>query len=253
MPTYKIDLSYDGTAYCGWQIQPNQRSVQSEVNRALKILLPGEDISVQGAGRTDAGVHALQQVAGFQSIAYRSPSQIMKALNSLLPADIICLDAQVMDDDFHPRHCSKEKMYRYRILYGKRRCPFRYKYTWHISTPLDIPKMELAAKEFEGTFDFQAFQAQGCGAASSIRTIRSSQLLVKEDELHFEVVGKGFLRHQVRNMMGAIVAIGQEKMLIDDVAKLLNDNDRKFDGAKAPALGLWLVWTSLLDNSPQVR
>lgn len=253
MPTYRLDLAWDGTPFCGWQRQTNQDSIQARIEDALTRLFGGEKIKVQAAGRTDAGVHALQQIVSFTAQGARNDDQILRALNAMLPDQIVCLRAQQMEEGFHARTVSKEKMYRYRILYSKLPCPFRYQYTWHIRYSLKLERMEKAAQYFEGTHDFSAFRSQGCSAQTTIRTISSSQLKIKEDELHFEVVGKGFLRHQVRIMMGTLVEIGLEKREPEAILDLLREKDRDQSGQTAPSHGLWLIWTSLLDRTPKIE
>ncbi len=255
MPCYRIDLSWDGTRYCGWQRQPQPKnvSIQEIVEDALQVIFPAERIFVQAAGRTDSGVHALQQVASFSVQHPRSPSQIFRGLNSKLPEDIVCINVQEVEDGFHPRHQSKEKLYRYRILHRALKCPFRRQYTWHISKPLDVQQMQDAAMLFIGTHDFTAFRAQKCSAASTVRTIVRAECTVVEDEIHFEVQGKGFLRHMVRIMMGAVVAVGQGRLTVEDIRSALKNGQRSNLGVTAPAHGLCLVWTSLLDKGREIE
>ena len=248
MPTYKLDLSWDGGPFCGWQIQPDQDSIQCRVESALTKLFGGEKITVQAAGRTDAGVHALQQIASFSAQESRTEEQVLRALNAMLPEQIVCLRATRMPDDFRARAASKEKMYRYRVFSSRLPCPFRYRHTWHVSYPLQFSPMEEAARYFEGTHDFSAFRSQGCSAQTTVRTISSSRLVKNDDELHFEVVGKGFLRHQVRIMMGTLLEIGLEKRKPSSILDLFGEKDRERSGRTAPAHGLWLIWTSLLDS-----
>ena len=247
MPTYRLDLSWDGTRYCGWQSQPNVLSIQEAVERALQIIFPNERIVVQGAGRTDSGVHALQQVASFTIDGYRNPDQILRGLNSKLPADIVCTHLEQVYDGFHPRHHSKEKLYRYRILNRFLPCPFRHVYTWHVRQDLNLEAMQQLTDIFAGDHDFAAFRAQGCKAKSTFRTITRSDIFVTGDEIHFEVQGKGFLRHMVRIMMGSVVDVGLGKRTHQQIEAALHHSDRTLLGQTAPAHGLWLVWTSLLD------
>ena len=253
MTTYRLDLSWDGTAYCGWQRQPSHLSIQECVERALRCIFPTESIVVHAAGRTDAGVHALQQIAGFSIIGERDPWIIQKGLNSKLPVDIVCLSVERMEDGFHPRYASKEKLYRYRILNRSRRCPFRNLHTWHIPQSLDVHQMHVAAKYFEGTHDFQAFRAQKCSANSTVRTITRSELLIQGDELHFEVQGKGFLRHMVRIMTGTLISIGRQRKPATFIEEALHCTKRTGLGETAPSHGLWLVWTSLLDKECEIE
>ena len=248
MSTYRFNLAWDGTQYCGWQRQPNANSIQETVERALQAIFPNERIVVQGAGRTDAGVHALQQIASFTIDEHRDPEKILRGLNAKLPSDIVCTHVELVVEGFHPRHHSKEKLYRYRILNRPLPCPFRYGYTWHVRQTLNIHAMERCAAIFVGDHDFAAFRAQGCTAKSTFRTITRAEILTTEDnEIHFEVQGKGFLRHMVRIMMGSVVAVGLGKRRQQQIEAALHHSDRTLLGQTAPSHGLWLVWTSLLD------
>ena len=253
MPTFRLDLAWDGGNYSGWQRQPNAHTIQETVERALKVIFPGEDIALNAAGRTDAGVHALQQVASFSIVGHRTTEKIQRGLNSKLPKDIVCTHVEQVSDGFHPRYHSKEKLYRYRILTGEQPCPFRHRYTWHIQRDMDLDAMHRAADVFTGTHNFDAFRAQGCSATSTHRTITRSEIYRTGDELHFEVQGKGFLRHMVRIMTGAIVAVGEGKREHHHIQQALHQPDRLLLGQTAPAHGLWLVWTSLLDNGDETE
>ena len=253
MPTFRMDLTWDGGEYSGWQRQPNTRTIQETVEQALQIIFPNETIVLQGAGRTDAGVHALQQVASFSIKGYRTPTLIVRGLNAKLPKDIVCTHIEQVADGFNPRYHSKEKMYRYRILMSELPCPFRYRYTWHVQRTLDVELMQQLAEIFVGTHNFDAFRAQGCSAKSTHRTITRSEIRLEGDELHFEVQGKGFLRHMVRIMTGSLVAVGDGKRSPQQIQRALRHPERSLLGQTAPAHGLWLVWTSLLDNEDKTE
>lgn len=248
MPTYRLDLAWDGTEYSGWQVQPNARSIQGEIEKVLAMLYPGESPVVLAAGRTDAGVHALHQIASFSVQGNRSTMQIHRFLNARLPNDIVCAAVSEVPDNFAPRGMSKEKMYRYRILHRKHSCPFRHRYTHQVLQDLNIPAMQEAARYFVGAHDFQAFQAQGCSADTTIRKISFAEIKIEGDEIHFEVIGKGFLRHQVRIMMGTLLKVGENKISPMEIKEIIARKDRKLAGMTAPSKGLFLVWTSLLDN-----
>lgn len=248
MNTYRLDLAWDGTNYCGWQRQPNALSIQEVVEEALQSIFPGENITVLAAGRTDSGVHALQQVCRFSVVAQRESFVIVRGLNSKLPSDIVCLGVQQVDAHFHPRHQSKEKHYKYRIWRSPIRSVFEHRYTWHLSTELDLDLMRQCAKLFEGTHDFSAFRAVGCSAKHTTRTIQYSEVTLSGGELHFDVKGKGFLRHMVRIMMGTVVSVGKHRLTCSEVSTALQGGSRVHVGMTAPAKGLWLVSTSLLDN-----
>lgn len=247
MHTYRLDLAWDGTAYCGWQRQPNCLSIQEVVESALQQIFPSEDIVVLAAGRTDAGVHALQQICAFSILRSRQPRVIQRGINSKLPKDIVCLTVEDVAVDFHPRHHSKEKHYRYRIWREGVRSPFEHPFTWHFSGSLDLALMSRCAEIFIGTYDFSAFRATGCSATHTVRTITSASVTVNGPEIHFNVCGKGFLRHMVRIMMGTLVAVGQRKLTLNDVQEALYGGGRVSVGMTAPAKGLCLVSTTLLD------
>ena len=253
MPRYRIDLAWDGTAYCGWQRQPNCISIQQVVESALQHIFPLETIKVQAAGRTDAGVHALHQIAAFSVDNEREPSIILRGLNGHLSNDIVCTDVSRVSEDFLPRAHSKSKMYRYRIRRVPIDSPFDHRYAWHFWAPLDLDRMRECANLFVGTHDFQAFRAQGCSAKSTVRSIVSSRIIEVDDELHFEIEGKGFLRHMVRILMGALIGVGKGELSIQDIHSALNGGERKALGVTAPAHGLCLVWTSLLDSPSETR
>lgn len=247
MHTYRLDLAWDGTAYCGWQRQPSCLSIQEVVESALQKIFPTENIGVLAAGRTDAGVHALQQICAFSIQHPRCPEVIQRGINAKLPKDIVCIAVQEVASNFHPRHHSKEKIYRYRIWHEGTRSPFEHPFTWHFSGPLDVNLMAECAQVFIGTHDFSAFRAAGCSATYTVRTIQSSSVTINGPEIHFTVCGKGFLRHMVRIMMGTLVAVGQHKLTLENVRTALQGGGRVSVGMTAPAKGLCLVSTTLLD------
>jgi len=248
MPTYRIDLAWDGTAYRGWQVQPNQDTIQSRVEDALHQIFDGEQIRVKAAGRTDSGVHALQQIVSFDSQKERPEKDILRGLNGLLPKDISCILAKKINAGFQARYETKEKMYRYRILYRKQRCPFRHRHAWHIPWELDCDLMKVGAGLLEGIHDFSAFRARGCSASHTMRTLHSCTVKKGDDEIHIETVGNGFLRHQVRIMVGTLISIGSGQRNASLINELLKSGDRRSAGQTAPSHGLWLIWTRLHQN-----
>ena len=245
MNSWRIDLSWDGSAYCGWQRQPNKNTIQQKVEEALHQIFAGEDIHVLAAGRTDTGVHALQQIASFVAQTHRSEKSVCKGLNALLPEDIVCIHAQKMERGFRARSASKRKLYRYRILMREVHDPLRLRRVWWLRDSFDIKKMRKEAQKFVGTHDFTSFRAARCGAKGSVRTIEACRLFEQNDELIFEVIGKGFLRHQVRIMMGTLVDIGRGTFQERGVEDIIQALDRRKAGMTAPAHGLYLVWTRL--------
>lgn len=253
MHTYRFDLAWDGTSYCGWQRQPNCVSIQEIVESALQQIFPTERIVVLAAGRTDSGVHAMQQICAFSIQRPRNAANIQRGLNAKLPKEIVCNFVKEMPVDFHPRYHSKEKHYLYRIWYASVRSPFEHPFTWHFSAPLDVALMSECAELFVGTHDFAAFRAAGCSATHTVRTIQSASVEVHGSEIHFNVCGKGFLRHMVRIMMGTLVAVGQKKLSLADVGASLQCGERINVGMTAPPNGLCLVSTTLLDIPVESR
>jgi len=241
VPTWRLLLEYDGTAYVGWQRQPRGTSIQGLVEDALRSVLGGEPADVRASGRTDAGVHALGQVASFRAATARTPRAVRMGLNSLLPRDIACREARRTADDFDALETPHSKRYLYRILDTGERAPLRERFTWHLRGVLDVPAMQAAARHLVGTWDFESFRAGGCAAATSVRTIRSLQVRRTGDEVHVEVDGDGFLRHMVRIVAGTLVGVGRGRFAPDDVAAIRDARDRARAGRTAPAGGLCLV------------
>lgn len=238
--TWRIDLAWDGRGFVGWQRQPDGPSLQGAVEGALERLL-GEAVAARAAGRTDAGVHALQQVVAFDTHARRTAERLVAGLNHLLPPSIACLGARPERPGFDPRRACTSKLYRYRILLRRARCPFRAGLTWHLGQELDLAAMDRAAQALVGRHDFSAFRARGCGAAHPVRWLQSARVTGHEDEawLHFE--GHGFLRHQVRIMTGALVEVGRGRRPEAWLGELLRGRDRQAAAETAPAEGLWLA------------
>ncbi len=245
MQSWRIDLCWDGAAYCGWQRQKNGSSIQEMVEKALFQLFGGEHITTLAAGRTDAGVHAMQQIVSFEAETERSEYKVYRALNALLPNDIGCLRAQKMPVGFRARNASKKKMYRYRVLNRDIHDPLRRGRVWWVRDSIDIERIKEEVSSFVGEHDFATFRASGCTANGSTRLIDSFVCFSENDEIIFEVTGKGFLRHQVRIMVGTLVDIGRGVLKETSVVDLLNEKDRTLAGMTTPAHGLYLVWTSL--------
>ena len=207
----RIAVSYDGSGYHGWQVQPGLETVQGALERVLAEI-EGAAVPVAGSGRTDAGVHALAQVAAFNLTNPLPPVNLRKAMNRLLPRDIRVLDAVEAAADFHPRYDAKAKTYQYRILRAEVCPPFDRLYVLHHPFPLDEARMIEAAAVFEGEHDFSAFAASDEKDAlghSKIRRIFSSRLERAGDRLVYEVRGSGFLKHMVRNMVGVLLEVGK--------------------------------------------
>jgi tRNA pseudouridine38-40 synthase len=238
---FKLTIEYDGTDFHGWQRQKNDRSIQGEIESALHQMT-GEKINLIGSGRTDAGVHALGQVANFKCTTRLESDTFQNGLNSLLPDSIVIRDCDVVDADFHARFDARRKVYHYRIL--NRRLPkavYR-QYCWHVRRPLDIEMMNRAASELVGTHDFSTFEGTGSPRSDSIRQVINAAFFKEtEDNIVFEIEANGFLRFMVRSIVGTLVDVGMEKISPEDFRVILESRDRSQTGVTAPPQGLFLV------------
>ncbi len=246
MRTLKMTLSYDGTDFSGWQIQPSSETIQGALTTAIGRVT-GEKVLPQGSGRTDAGVHALGQVA---SLALESPipaGNLLIALNDVLPSSIRIVDVREVEPDFHARKSAQAKTYRYRIFRGDICPPFLARYVWHHPYPLDEHAMAESARLVIGEHDFTSFAAvdpergREDEAASNNRTITSSSWRREGEELIYTVRGNGFLHHMVRNLVGTFVLVGKGSSLPEDISRILAAKNRSTAGATAPGSGLFLV------------
>ncbi len=237
---WRLDLEYDGSAFAGFQLQPNANTVQAELERALSVLL-AHPARVHAAGRTDTGVHARQQVVVVDSWAARSPHQIREGLNALLPEAIACLSARVVPDDFDPRHAPHAKTYVYTWCDRVARSPLRRGRAWMIRRPLDADAMDRAVAAIVGTHDFSSFRAEGCTSTHPVRTVPRAAVLRDDDEVRLTVEGTGFLRHMVRILAGTLTDVGLGRRPEDHVARVLAERRRSAAGQTAPPHGLCLV------------
>ena len=239
MSHYKITIAYDGTDYHGFQIQQNALTVQFYLEKALADLY-GSSIRVEGAGRTDAGVHARGQVVNYCAPSLVPESQIPSALNGLLPKDILVSEAQQVEEGFSSRRDAKAKIYSYTIDTGQYPDVLCRRYTWHISRTLDLPAMQKAAAYLEGRHDFRAFQAAGSRVKTTVRNIFSLEMVMEGQFVSLRFTGDGFLYKMVRNITGTLVEVGLGRMDDQDVTRILLEGNRKQAGATAPARGLCL-------------
>lgn len=239
MPRYRIHLAYDGTDYSGWQVQPNSDTIQARLEQALARMAK-RPISIVGSGRTDAGVHAEDQVAHFDLPGPIPCQGLLRGLNSLLPANIRVMIAAESSPKFHARYDVVRKIYRYHLDCAEVPQPLRTRFTWHFPFALDRAQLELAARDFVGEHDFAGFRASSCRAKTTRRRITDSRFLVDGNELIYEVSGSGFLQHMVRNMVGTLIEVGRTKRPASDIAQLLADGDRRLAGPTAPPEGLVL-------------
>lgn len=244
MRNLKLTVAYDGTDFAGWQAQPEAATVQGTLSSAIGRIT-GEKVLPQGSGRTDAGVHALAQIATFQTDSVIPTGNFVVALNDILPASIRVLSAEEVAADFHARKSAQAKTYRYRIYREAIGSPFLSRYVWHYPYPLDEPAMREAAPLIVGEHDFTSFAAvdpeRGREGVSNVRRIFSSQFRKESSELIYEVRGSGFLHHMVRNLVGTFLLVGKGTLKPVGVTRILGARDRSAAGATAPATGLYLV------------
>jgi len=238
---FKLVIEYDGTAYHGWQRQAADRSIQAEIEKALAVMTRLE-ISLAASGRTDAGVHALGQVAHFACDTSITAEAFLKGLNSLLPADIVIRSCENVPADFHARYDARRKTYRYRILNRSVPTAVDNRFVWHLRQPLNFEAMQAAAAHVVGEHDFKAFEGTGSPRSSTVRKIFRAEFLREAAEyLIFEIEGDGFLRYMVRNVVGTLVEVGRSRITPEDFKAILESRDREQAGATAPPQGLFLV------------
>ncbi|HET8724719.1 MAG TPA: tRNA pseudouridine(38-40) synthase TruA [Anaeromyxobacteraceae bacterium] len=240
MATVKLVLSYDGTRYVGWQVQPNGPSIQAELERALATLHK-EPVRITGAGRTDAGVHALGQVASFPAARPLPVQAYVKGMNALLPDDVAVREAAVIDGPFDARRDARGKRYRYRIENLPTRAPLSRLQAWQVFRPLDVEAMRAAAGPLRGRHDFSAFRASDCEAAHAVRELRRLEVETPAPG-RIEVVAEAtaFLKHMVRNLVGTLVEVGLGARPAASTVDLLASRDRTLAGRTAPPQGLTL-------------
>ncbi len=241
MVAYKLKLSYDGTNYHGWQRQPERRTVQGALEDAV-FKITRQRVSVSGAGRTDAGVHALEQVAGFRLTPTMGDRVFLKALNAVLPRDIRINSLSKAQPGFHPRRSARSKVYVYRILTAPRVDPFRLRYVLHCPYRLDLRAMSRAAALFEREADFSAFSSNR--ELHPVRTVLRSRLRRRGDEIVYTVKADGFLRYMVRTIVGTLLEVGRGKIPPEKVEELFREKGRTLHSPTAPALGLCLMKVS---------
>lgn len=246
MRNLKLIVSYDGSEFAGWQVQPNAATVQGTLASAIGRVT-GEKVLPQGSGRTDAGVHALAQVVTFATESSVPTANFVKALNDVLPPSVRVLQVEEAPADFHARKSACAKTYRYRIYRAAICPPFLARYVWHYPFPLDESAMGLAARFAEGEQDFTSFAAvdpergNEDWRASNVRRVFSSVWERHSDELIYTVKGSGFLHHMVRNLVGTFILVGKGTLQPEGLARIIAARSRSAAGATAPAGGLYLV------------
>lgn len=240
MKRVRLTVAYDGTEYHGWQIQNNGKTIESELNRCLSELL-GEQIQVIGASRTDAGVHALGNVAVFDTECRMPAEKISYALNQRLPEDIRIQRSEEVAPDWHPRRCESRKTYEYRIYRGEFPMPVKRLYSYFTYHLLDVESMRRAAALLEGEHDFRSFCQTGAQVESTVRTLYSVEIEEQGAELVIRVCGNGFLYNMVRIIAGTLIEVGRGRHRPEDMTAVLQAADRSAAGPTAPAHGLTLV------------
>lgn len=240
MPRYRLTIEYDGGPFTGWQSQAGGTSVQDVLERAVNTINGGHSM-VYGAGRTDAGVHALGMVAAFRTEKQLPLRAFSDGLNSLLPNDIAIKDAVEAPLAFNPRADAKSKHYRYTIYNGGRRSPLARHRSWHLRGALDLERMQVAAAHFIGEHDFAAFRAANCAAKTTVRRLFSVSVVRDGESVIVDVHGSGFLKNMVRIIAGTLAAVGQGKINPAVVPELFASGDRASAGSTAPPQGLCLM------------
>jgi len=247
MHCYKLTIAYDGTRYCGWQIQPNALSIQQLIQEALFKLLKGHHVPVIGSGRTDTGVHARAQIAHFKWPERLDINKLLFSLNGLLPRDIRVKSVEEADSHFHAQYNASGKEYHYYLYLDKVMDPFRRSQCWHVHKRIDIPLLKEAAKRFVGEHDFTSFANEGDAGSVSrnpVRTIYRIDVCETEGGVRLEFEGNGFLYKMVRNIVGMLVDVASGRRTLEDVERIFAAKDRRQAPMAAPPQGLFLFRVS---------
>jgi tRNA pseudouridine38-40 synthase len=236
----KLTIEYDGSHYHGWQVQARGATVQGVLERAVSVFT-GRETRIIGSGRTDAGVHALGQVANFFCDPHTPVHKMERALNALTPPDVSVRDIEIVADSFNARRDARSRTYEYRILNRRSPSPFKAKYAWHVHDRLDVSGMQAAVTCLQGEHDFSSFRAAGCDAVRPSRIVYHTAFSSKGDLLIFSIEATAFLRHMVRNIVGTVIEVGRKQRSPQSIADLLRARDRTKAGPKAPPQGLFLT------------
>lgn len=239
---YFMTFSYDGTDFNGYQKQPRKRTVQKEIEDVLKQINDNNSVSIHSSGRTDAGVHAINQKAHFEMNIKISPDRLLRGMNSLLPSDIYVKNIEMVDDDFHARFNAIGKEYVYKINMGEYN-PIERNYVYQFCKKLDVFSMERGLKYLEGTHNFKSFVKSDEEITDYVRTISEVSLVRDSKDFNkiiITFVGTGFLRYMVRNMIGLLIEIGEGKRKPEDIIDIFKHENRQFAGKTAPSCGLYL-------------
>jgi tRNA pseudouridine38-40 synthase len=240
MRNLKLTLAYDGTSFHGWQVQPQLRTIQGELEKALGKLF-NHDVAVTGSGRTDAGVHAHGQVANVATERSLDADAVLRGANALLPEDIRVLSVEDVSAEFHARRSARSKTYRYRIWRPPIVSPFEVRYVYAFRYPLDASIVDCGTKCFIGIHDFSSFCASATEIEDRTRTIYEARWARSEREWTFEIRGNGFLQYMVRTIVGTLLEVGQGRILPEQLPAIFEARDRRAAGPTAPASGLHLI------------
>lgn len=245
-------VAYEGTNYCGWQVQPNGITIEEVLNRELSRIL-GEDIKVIGASRTDAGVHAMGNVAVFDTNARIPGDKVSFALNQSLPEDIRIQMSKEVPTDFHPRHCNTRKTYEYCIYNHAFESPIGRQFTYFVHRPLDVEQMQKAADRLVGTHDFKSFCNIHTHVEDTVRTIYGCRVLKQDNQITIRIEGNGFLYNMVRIIAGTLIEVGSGLKEPEAIEGILAAKDREAAGKTAPAKGLKLVKIEYVDGKDEIK
>ncbi len=241
MRNIKLTIEYDGKEYNGWQKQPTKLNIQGTIEQAIKTIT-GEEVELMASGRTDAGVHAFGQIANFKTNSNIPTEKIAIALNSNLKKSIRIISAEEVNERFHSRLSCKRKTYRYIINNSEFSSAIYRNLETHIPQKLDVEKMKIGAKFFEGEHDFKAFKASGTSSKSSVRTIYNAQVIqMPNNRIYIELTGNGFLYNMVRIISGTLVEVGLGKLEPEDIKNIINSKNRNLAGKTLPPNGLYLL------------
>lgn len=241
MRNIKLVIEYDGKDFNGWQKQPTKLNIQGEIERAIKEITKEDDIELFASGRTDAGVHALGQVANFKTNSTMPVDKFPIAINNKVKKSIVIKSAEEMPERFHSRYNCKKKTYRYIINNSEYGSAIYRNQECHIPQPLDVKAMKKAIKYFEGEHDFKGFKASGTSSKNSIRKIFKTNIEVHEDRIYIELTGSGFLYNMVRIISGTLVDVGLGKIKPTDIPEIILSGDRQRAGKTLPPQGLYLL------------
>ena len=242
MPNVRLVLEYNGKGFHGWQSQPGLRTIETELKRALQIVLREEICSLYASGRTDAGVHAKGQVVNFKVSVEPDLERLKRSVSSLLRGELAVRSADFVDEGFHARKCALSKQYTYTIYHAANPPVLDRGQAWYVGATMDIERMKREASALVGSHDFSSFRGHACMAKCPVREIFESEVSWEAPYLRYRVLGQGFLKQMVRNIVGTLVELGRDRATLPSIKEILSAKDRRLAGSTAPAHGLCLDW-----------